>query len=319
CILRILVTGAFGSLGFSAVPALLRAGHSVRCFDLSTRSNRRKARKLKNCVEILWGDIRDQEAVARAVGDQEVVIHCAALLPPLSDSQPDLAREVNVNGTKLLIQEVNRISTKPRIIYPSSVTVFGVNQHLPPPRTVEDPVQATDNYSQHKILCEELIRESGLDWLIMRIGVAVDAKLKKADSEILKRMFEVSLDNRLEYVHPEDVALAMTNALDCARAWNKILLIGGGPRCQIRQRDLFKASFSAIGLKPLPDAAFGKQAYYTDWMDTSESQKYLQYQRHSFGDFRKQAHREMRFARWALFSIHPLVRWWLLRHSEAWK
>jgi len=51
---------------------------------------------------------------------------------------------------------------------------------------------------------------------------------------VTREMFDVPLDNRMEYAHTRDVGLAMANAVSSEEVWGKILLIGGGARCQYR-------------------------------------------------------------------------------------
>jgi nucleoside-diphosphate-sugar epimerase len=123
----------------------------------------------------------------------------------------------------------------------------------------------------------------------------------------------------MEYVHPADVGLAFANLLDAPQAWGRVLLIGGGERCRIRQRDLFDAVFTAAGVGPLPPAAFGDAPYYTDWMDTAQSQGLLGYQRHTFEDFRREALEALRFKRPFIRALRPLVRHYLLSHSRPWR
>jgi nucleoside-diphosphate-sugar epimerase len=169
--MKVLITGAFGNLGSNATKRLLEQGHQVRCFDIKTKPNEKKAVKLGDKVEVAWGDIRKSEDLASAVKGIDAVIHLAFLLPPLTDTKPELARDINVGGTQKLIEAMKKVSPKSKIIFSSSFTVFGNTQHLAPPRKTTDPVQATDNYTQHKIDCEKMCATSSLDWCVMRFAV----------------------------------------------------------------------------------------------------------------------------------------------------
>lgn len=57
----------------------------------------------------------------------------------------------------------------------------------------------------------------------------------------------------------------------------------------------------ALGIGRLPDAAFGREPYYTDWLDTSKSQSLLGHQRHDLADLRREIEHRLRFVR-------PLLR-----------
>ena len=315
---RVLLTGAFGNVGLPTLRELLQHGHHVRCFDVPSRCSRKLARGFGNQIEIIWGDIRDPGRVHETVAGQDAIVHNAALLPPASEKSPELAAAVNVGGTRSLIAAAEAAPSPPVVIFTSSVSVFGRTQHLEPPRRASDPVVATDHYSRHKLECEAMLRASRLRWLILRVGVALEPGTRAGDPEALRLLFDMALDNRMEYVHPADVARAQVQALECPEVWGKVLLIGGGPSCQIRQRDLFEAFFAALGLGEVPAAAFGQQSYYTDWMDTEESQRLFRYQRYSFSDYRRDMHWRMRHVRRVLWPLRPLVRRYLLGYSSSW-
>ena len=87
--MQVLVTGAFGNIGSSAVAQLRGQGHQVRSFDVPSKANLRRARGATNVV---WADIRDEDAVQRAVRGQDVVVHLAGLIPPQVAEDPETAR-----------------------------------------------------------------------------------------------------------------------------------------------------------------------------------------------------------------------------------
>jgi nucleoside-diphosphate-sugar epimerase len=132
-------------------------------------------------------------------------------------------------------------------------------------------------------------------------------------------LFDLAPENRLEYVHPDDVARAQVNALDRPEAWGRVLLVGGGAGCRVRHRDLLDTLFEALGLAPPPREAFGSLPYYTDWMDTVESERLLAYQRRSFDEFRGEMAASLGPLRRLLRPARPLVRRWLLAQSRPWR
>ena len=105
--MNVLVTGAFGNLGRNAVRGLVEKGHHVRCFDLKTNSNEESAWKIKSKlrgqIDFYWGDIRSADDVAAAVKDQDVVVHLCYIMPPGTDDRPEWAEEINIGGTKNVI------------------------------------------------------------------------------------------------------------------------------------------------------------------------------------------------------------------------
>lgn len=270
--MQVLVTGAFGNIGSSVVAQLRLQGHEVRQLDVPSKANLRRARGATN---VFWADIRDADAVQRAVRDQDVVVHLAGLIPPQVAEAPEVARAVNVGGTQNILDAVVRHDS--RILFASTLDVYGHTQHLVPPRRVTDPVSETDEYSGHKIRCEQLVRESPRPWAIYRFGDVPPAEARRPHPV----MFAIPLDNRIELVHRDDAGLAVANGINAA-IWGHTWLIGGGPSCQVRYRDMLGRALDAFGLGALPDSPFSTEPYCTDWLDTEESQRVLQFQRHSF-------------------------------------
>jgi nucleoside-diphosphate-sugar epimerase len=200
-----------------------------------------------------------------------------------------------------------RAPRPPILLYPSSLTVFGLTQSRPPPRRLADPVVATDAYTRHKLAVEAQLAASTVPWVVFRVGVAVDARTLSADAGTLRQMVAVRASNRLEWVHPEDVALAMVNAVRRKdEVSGRVFLIGGGPKCQVTQAAFLGAAVAAAGLR-WSERCHGDVEYYTDWLDTEESERVLRYQRHAFDDYRAEMAERLRWARRLLRPLRPLA------------
>jgi short-subunit dehydrogenase len=314
--MRILLTGAFGNVGLSALEELLARGHQVRCFDLRTPANLRLARRYQNKAEVFWGDMRSKEDVAAAVRDVDVVIHLAFILPRLSacgvesEKEPVLARQVNVGGTRTLIRAMRAQPVPPRLIFSSSLHVYGMTQQLPPPRTVEDRPRPVEHYARHKIICERMVRISGLQWSILRFGAVLPLSVQPNPG-----MYDVPLGNRIEFVHTHDVGLALANAVESDAIWGKLLLIGGGPSCQLTYREMMTSLMTAMGIGALPDSVFSEEPFATDWLDTRESEQLLHYQRRTLADFTRDVAARLGPRRLLARIFRPFVRAWLIRQS----
>ncbi len=316
--MKVLLTGAFGNVGSSTLDELLERGHQVRCFDVKTRENVKAARKIRGKAEVFWGDLRHPEDVNAAVEGQDVVIHLAFVIPTLSatgvssEANPEWARDINVGGTKLLLDAMMAQPKPPKILFSSSLHIYGRTNDQPPPRLVTDPPKPIEHYAKHKVECEQLIRESGSTWSIFRLGAALPVRLV-----IDPGMFDVPLDNRIEFVHTKDVGLAIANALDEDRVWGKVLHIGGGSRCQLYQREILDGVLGAIGIGTLPDEAFTKIPFPTDWLDTDESQEILNFQQRTLQDYIQDVVLMLGFRRNLVRVFRPAIRAWLLSKSPV--
>jgi nucleoside-diphosphate-sugar epimerase len=260
--------------------------------------------------------MRNPDDVAAAVRGQHVVVHLAFIIPKMSatgvesEDRPDWAQEINVGGTQNLIDAMRDQPTQPKLVFTSSCHVYGRTQDQAPPRTVEDPVCPMEHYTHHKVACEEMVKCSGLDWTIFRLAATLPLAIQLAPG-----MFDVPLDNRMEFVHTRDVGLAIANAVSSPDVWGKVLLIGGGPGCQYEYREIVGRILEATGVGVLPDEAFGSVPFCTDWLDTRESQALLGYQRHDLSDYIDDMTALLGYRRHLVRALRPIVRAWLLRKS----
>ncbi|MHA1649452.1 MAG: hypothetical protein ACTSYB_04585, partial [Candidatus Helarchaeota archaeon] len=90
--------------------------------------------------------------------------------------------------------------------------------------------------------------------------------------------------NRVEFIHPKDIAIACKNAVTTKYS-KEIYLIGGGPACQTTFYDQITQLFAIFNLPPPKKEKFNQNPVWLDWYDTSRSQKVLQFQRHTFEDY----------------------------------
>ncbi|MHA2472028.1 MAG: NAD-dependent epimerase/dehydratase family protein [Promethearchaeota archaeon] len=168
--MRILLTGPFGNVGLSTLEELLTRNYDVRVFDVKNKKNRHLARRYKDQVEIFWGDLRNFSDIEKAVKGCDVIIHLAAIIPPLADKKPKLAEAVNVGGTVNIINAMEKLPTKPKLIFTSSVAIYGDRLRNPLIRP-NDPLTPNpdDEYAKQKVKCESTIHSSGIEWTIFRL------------------------------------------------------------------------------------------------------------------------------------------------------
>jgi len=317
--MNVLLTGPFGKIGYRVVEALLARGHAVTCFDLDTPANRKVAKDFRNRVTVIWGNITDERTVAQAVEGKEVVIHNAAIIPPGTDRNLKLSEAVNVGGTRHIIDAIQKSPLKPLLVFPSSVSIHG--NHVPGspfPLRIDSPLRAEDNYARHKIACEQLIRESAIRFVICRIGACMEGRNSMASNDakdLIPLMFAVHAKVRVEYVHPKDVATAFVNAINNPAAEGKTFFLGGGKECQAYWGQFNSVFLQAIGCGTIPDEAFGNEGYYTDWMDTEESQRILQFQHHGLQDYYQETAEKVKWVKPLLKLGKPLIRRYLLSYS----
>ena len=312
--MRVLLTGAFGNIGESALLAMVEHGHRVTCLDIKTPHTEKVYHELavQFDFDVCWGDVRDLGVVRSAVEGVDVVAHLAAIIPPRSDIDPELTRAVNVGGTENLLEAAIEMGTQPKFIYASSVATYGHQPPRGPPKTADDPQVATDVYTETKIASEKLVCESGLPWTVLRFGVVPAIRVDWINNEVDKTMFMIPLDQRVEFVHTRDVGLAVARAVT-APTEGKVLLIGGGERCRMTYREFIRATFEVMGIGELPEEAFlvpksDEEYYHTNWMDTRKAQELLQFQTRTFDDYLEDLEKSLGLRRHIMRLLRPLAR-----------
>ena len=281
---RVLITGGAGRVGLTVCRAFMENGYRVRVFDLDTARNRREVKELPGEAEFFWGDVARKESIRMAMEYVDAVVHMAAVLPPLAYENRELAHRVNVEGTRNIIEVIKEKGGNLPLVFTSSAAVFGpspkAKKPISPEKNTPDP-QGT--YAETKFQAENLIKEAGIGYAILRLTVTMYLIFRVSD---MKRMLTVPLKNRIEFCHADDTARAILNAVrDFELVKGKTLVISGGPGQRMLYKDMIGAVLKVLGLPMPPADKFTKEPYYLDWYDTDNSQLLLQYQRKTFADY----------------------------------
>ena len=91
---NVLITGGLGGVGYHTTEAFLDAGQRVRLLEIDTPANRKRLRSLPKRPDVLWGDATSRSDVDRALEGVDAVVHLAAVIPPRTEEEPELARRV---------------------------------------------------------------------------------------------------------------------------------------------------------------------------------------------------------------------------------
>ena len=145
-----LLTGGTGFVGAHLARALTERGDRVRCL---VRAGSRLDNLEELTVELVRGDLRDPESLARAAEGCDEIYHCAAdyrLWAP----DPAEIYENNVGGTRNVLEAAARAGA--RVVYTSSVGALGLHTDGTPadetaPVTVDDMI---GHYKRSKFLAE---------------------------------------------------------------------------------------------------------------------------------------------------------------------
>ena len=317
---KVLLTGASGTIGKEIFKELLSRinEYEICLFLRGSRKNKKLFNRYKDKIRIVWGTLQNYEEVKEAVNEQDVVIHVAAALPDVAFKNPEIVVSTNVNGTQNVINAMLSQSYRPKLIYTSSVSVYGDRRENPIIR-LSDPIDedTKDVYTSSKIKAESLIKESKLEYSIFRVSYVVATDVIK----LRPVMFFIALDTSVETIHAKDVGLALVNAIDSNDIWNKTFNLGGGKQCQILFRDNINDVFEIMGFGRgfLPDEAFSKHHSHCGLFDdheTSYLQSILRFQNFTLEDFYEEVKKWIGIKRYLIPLVKPILRWYILRKSE---
>jgi nucleoside-diphosphate-sugar epimerase len=158
----ILVTGVNGFIASHLAERLVREGWLVRGLARRPES---AAWLVERGVEVVSGDLLDDDALARAAQGCRSVLHAAAWTggPELTAEQ---AWRTNVAGTFGVIAAAQRAGVE-RLAYISSVAVYGINNSPLIDECAPTP-PVGQQYPDSKIAAEAAVRASGLPYVIVR-------------------------------------------------------------------------------------------------------------------------------------------------------
>jgi nucleoside-diphosphate-sugar epimerase len=163
---RYLVTGGTGFIGSFVVEQLVADGAEVVVFDATPQPA--NLSDLAGDVEIVQGDVRDPDAVAKAAEGAAGVFHMAVLPLGPTIEQPRLGLEVNVDGTFNVLEAAERAGAR-KVVFSSASSVYGDTDD-----TMDEshPLGARTMYGASKIAGEYLLRafadRDALDYVTLR-------------------------------------------------------------------------------------------------------------------------------------------------------
>ena len=257
---------------------LASEGHTIRAFDLASAN----FEGLPDGVSALPGDLTSEISLKSAVENVDVVVHLAAILPPVADQQIDLAQLVNVQGTKILIDAMQSNNPTARLVFSSSVSVYGK------PTTDSEvstsvPYNPDDNYAKTKAESEQLVLNSDLESCVLRIsGVSIPVFQEPPEA------WPFLPDQKIEFIHRDDAVAAITSAVTAELdSTTKIINASGGKTWRMKGSQYVADYFKMIEVNP-DEAIYQSSAGHFAWYSDESGNSLLKYQNNSYHDYLNQ-------------------------------
>jgi NADH dehydrogenase len=220
------VTGAAGRLGRALLPLLRERGWTVRCLTHRHR--------VDGTDETVFGDLLDRKSVLRAVSDSEAVMHLAARTHARRASDYHM---LNVTGTRHVVEACADLGVR-RLVHVSTRAI--------------SPVGGA--YSRSKAKAEELVLESRLDAVVLRLPEVFGMRSAEGVDDIVERARRGAIIplvgrgvHELAPVHVADILPVMVNALDLEPSPEQLYTLAGHTTTQRSFADACLAHFRAGG------------------------------------------------------------------------
>lgn len=234
---RALVTGASGLVGSWLVQALHERGDEVVVVQRAD-----PAAALARSAEVLRGDIRDPDLMARAAAGTHIAFHLAGqVLVRAASRSPAATFDVNVRGTWTVLEACLRADV-PRVLVASSQEAYGPSEELP--FEERQPLLASTPYGASKAaaeaICGSYWRTYGLPVCITRCANTYgggDANRSRLVPEVVqaalaRRRPQIQSDGTSErdFLYVEDAVRAMLMLADAGGAVDGEAFNVGGPQ-----------------------------------------------------------------------------------------
>ena len=242
---RVLVTGGAGFIGSEVVSQLLTNGYFVTILDNFSSGKKQYLPKSNKKLKVIKGDIRDKKSVKKAVTDQEVVIHLAAL-PFIPDSfyYPGDFFDVNTNGSINMLWNSIKSRSVETFVHISTSEVYGSAQTLS--MNENHPTTPHSTYAVSKLAGDRaaftLHKENGFPVVIIRPFNSYGPRftepyiIPEIMSQILNNSKEIILGNvntARDFTYVQDTASAIIKSIIEKKANGEIINVGSGTEISI--------------------------------------------------------------------------------------
>lgn len=208
--MRILMTGSHGLVGTVMAGALAGRGDVVVPFDV---------------IADPADDIRDRDRLARALEGCDGIVHLAAMSRVAwGESHPALTHDINVEGTRAVIDVAMSARPRPWLLFASSREIYG----NPVERIIDEtaPTAPVNHYGRSKAAGEDLVnaaRVGGMRTAMLRLSNVYGGRRDHPDRAVPALVARAlagedltitGADNYFDFVHVEDTVAGLIAAME---------------------------------------------------------------------------------------------------------
>lgn len=213
--IRFAVTGGSGFVGNVLIRKLLSLGFDVTCMD---NFNKGTCDSLLSVVnhprfQFFQGDVCNKSDCDKLAKNNDIVIHLAAIVGfPACKRQPVVSYEVNVNGTKNIVEA---LSKDQKIVFASTGSVYGALTEI---CTENSPLNPQSEYGVQKKIAEDIVSQHP-NSVSFRFATALGVSPSMRVNLLANDFCFQALTNRCLTIFEADFKRTFIHVEDMARAF----------------------------------------------------------------------------------------------------
>jgi UDP-glucose 4-epimerase len=281
--MRVLVTGGAGFIGSHLVEALVARGDAVTVIDNVSTGNLENLASVKEKIQIVKGDIRDDALIESLTEKTDLIFHMAAALGvnTILDSTLE-SISTNIVGSEVILTSAAKY--KKRILIASTSEIYGKNPKQPlsesDDRVIGAPHKIRWSYSDAKAIEEAiattLFQRQSLPVTTVRLFNTVGPRQSGSYGMVLPRLVQLALKGEpltvygdgtqtRVFCHVSDAVRGLLALIDSQKTIGDVFNLGGMGEISIK--DLAKKVITATGSKSEIKLLDYEQAYPAGFED----------------------------------------------------
>ena len=225
---KIIIIGGLGYIGTELCKIYSGVSWNNKIIVIDNRFFSERVNQLRNWnMEFVHGDILDKELINKHCKDADVVHHLAGITDvPRTKSE---SNDVRDNKIKLVAEEgtqniLDAISDKCKIVFPSTHVVYEGIEKVKNNITEEEEVRPKLSYSSSKSLNEKQLKNSGKNYIILRLGSVYGYSTDTARIDIMPNLFSkiASQDGTIKLFAGGKQIKSLVPLIDVARCFKQM-------------------------------------------------------------------------------------------------
>ena len=190
---KIIITGGLGYIGTELCKIYSGVSWNNEIIVIDHRFISERVNQLRNWnIEFVQGDILNKELINKYCKDADVVHHLAGVTSvprTKSDSDHKIDEKIRIVAEEGTQNILDAISTKCKIIFPSTHVVYEGIEKVKNNITENEDVKPVLSYSTSKALNEKQLKKSGKNYIILRLGSVYGYSTDTSRIDIMPNLF----------------------------------------------------------------------------------------------------------------------------------